>query len=132
MKRLLLVLALLVTMGCANQVRWAKARYNITMDEVVEQCVPAESYALPVFRTSFMAFRYSECLGVVDMFTVAWGEGDTEFEDKLTDVLMLEYLRLHNENNKDNQLGHVFITHDQDKEIGLNMKFWYFLDMAEQ
>jgi len=102
------------------------------MDEVLEKCVPTENYVLPVFRSSYMAFRYSECLGVVDMFAVAWGENNTEFEDKLSDVLMLEYLRLHNENNEDNQLGHVFITHEQDEEAGLNIKFWYFLDMAEQ
>jgi|1_EtaG_2_1085319.scaffolds.fasta_scaffold04893_4 hypothetical protein len=133
MKKLLLVLALLLSTGCANQIRWAKAKYNVSIDAVLEECVAKESYALPVFRESFMAFRYTECLGVVDMFAIAWkGIEHPELEDKLSDILMLEYLRLHNENNKDNQLGHVFVKHDIDEETGLEVKYWYFLNMADQ
>ena len=133
MKKLLLVLALLLSTGCANQIRWAKAKYNVSIDAVLEECVAKESYVLQVFRESFMAFRYTECLGVVDMFAIAWkGIEHPELEDKLSDILMLEYLRLHNENNKDNQLGHVFVKHDIDEETGLEVKYWYFLNMADQ
>ena len=134
MKKLLLVLMLmLVSAGCANQVRWAKAKCNVSIDEVLEQCVARESYVLEVFRSNFMAFRYSECLGVVDLFAIVWKDIDhPEFEDKLSDVLMLEYLRQHNEANEHNQLGHVFVKHAIDEETGLQVKYWYFLDMAEQ
>lgn len=133
MKKLLLVLALLLVTGCANQIRWAKAKYNVSIDAVLEECVPKESYVLNVFRSSLMAFRYTECLEVTDMFVISWKDiGHPDFEDKLSDLLMLEYLRLHNENNEHNQLGYVFVKHAVDEETGLEVKFWYFLDMSEQ
>jgi hypothetical protein len=126
MKKLLAIVALLGTVGCANAVNLIKAKYKLSIDSVVEECLPTEEHRLLVFRTSFLAFRYNECLGVEDLFVVMWAGQHTEFEAKLSDLLLLEYLRQNNEHNKE-QLGHVYVLTDHDEETKLNAKFWYFL-----
>jgi|10_taG_2_1085330.scaffolds.fasta_scaffold36785_4 hypothetical protein len=130
MKKLAFILALLCTLGCANAVNLLKAKYKLSIDSIVEECLPAEEHTLLVFRTSFLAFRYNECLGVEELFVIMWAGEHTEFEEKLSDLLLLEYLRQHNEHNKE-QLGHVYVLSDRDEETELNAKFWYFLPPSE-
>jgi len=69
----------------------------ISLNSIVESCVPVEKYAFPVFGIQIMSFRLKDCIGVEDMFMVVWSPKD---EPKLTraisNVLVLMYINSEN------------------------------------
>ncbi|MAF44014.1 MAG: hypothetical protein CMI54_07625 [Parcubacteria group bacterium] len=126
MKILLTILLFLNLYGCGT-IEWAKSAYKVNMKDAQASCKTDEIYKLAPFRTtSFAVLRFDECLGINDLFMVLWGGDDGEYNSALADLLMLEYLRLHNtDNDNNNQLGYIYLKTEEPKE-GIYARFWQF------
>lgn len=122
-----IILALLLSLnlfGCST-VEWAKNAYKVNMQDVQNNCKTDEIYELsPLMSTRFMVLRFKECLEIDDLFMMLWGGDAGEYNSTLADLLMLEYLRIHNvENDNNNQLGYIYLK-TEESEDEVYARFW--------
>jgi hypothetical protein len=97
------------------------------MHDVKDNCKTEEIYELkPFIFTNLVAMRFDECLEIDNLFVMMWPGTDGEYNSTLANLLMLEYLRLHNLNNgNDNQLGHIYLKTEEVEE-NVHARFWQF------
>jgi hypothetical protein len=133
MRKLFVLFALLLSLGCASTQTWVKAKYEINLKSVMGECAPQEHFVLNIFRIKLLALHFAECRNVEDVFAIVWqGDEPNEFEDKLVDVLMLEYVNTLNISDPNAKWGYVYITSDRDEEDKLNARFWYLRDISQE
>lgn len=126
MKILLILLLSLNLFGCST-IEWAKNAYKVNTQDVQNNCEVDEIYELsPFMSTNFLVLYFNECLEIDNLFTMLWGGDDGEYNSTLANFLMLEYLRLHNINNdNDNQLGYIYLKTEESDE-NVHTRFWQF------
>lgn len=125
--RLLVTLLLTLNLFGCSTVNWAKNAYKVNMHDVKDNCKTEEIYELNPFRsTNLVAMRFDKCLEIDNLFVMMWPGTDGEYNSTLANLLVLEYLRLHNLNNdKDNQLGHIYLKTEEVEE-NVYARFWQF------
>jgi len=134
MKKLtLMVTVILFSMFGCSATRWASNAYKVNITDVQEHCETTELYELrPFMKVSLLAARYNSCLQIDNLFFVLWHGPEDEYYDTLSNLMMLEYLRLHNLNSGPaDQLGHIYLRTEQGDD-GVHTRFWQFKKVSTE
>ena len=112
---LLLVFVLFSTFGCAHfETYFERTKKILTIEKINNTCEPTIAFPFTVFNTEMFVLRAEQCAGFDDLFALGYHTETNEFSETLTKLMVLEFLRGHNADpeNKDNQLGYIFLKEE--------------------